>query len=508
MANHLKMAAIRAIEHLLSLGKSRRWIARHLGIDRETVARYARQADPAKPAISTPGSFPGTSPKPAISTLGKMGRKSACGAFQEAIAQKLESGLSAQRIYQDLREHDDFSGSYQSVKRFVRHLKETTPERLFRLECHPAEEAQVDFGAGAWILGADGKRKRNWVFRIALSFSRKAYSEAVYRQTTESFIRCLENAFRTFGGVPRSLSIDNLKAAVTRADWYDPELHPKIEEFCRHYGTFVLPTKPYHPQHKGKVESAIKYVKNNALKGRTFASLGQENEFLVHWEKNVADCRIHGTTRRQVQELFLEQEKSALLALPPMLFASYQEGRRSVHRDSYVEVQGAYYEVPQEYIGRKVWVRWDGRTVRIFNHRSEQLRVHARLERGKFSTCLQAQGRKGSVEHSRAYWLGRVQELGEPCAAWGQVVVQQRGPAAIRVLIGLLSLTHKHSIKAVNQACALALKHGTYRLRDLRQLIAKPTSQTNFSFLESHPLIRPLSHYDNFLKGDNSCATP
>jgi len=90
----------------------------------------------------------------------------------------------------------------------------------------------------------DGKRKRPHLFRIVLSHSRKGYSEVVWRQTTESFIRCLENSFRYYGGVPRTLITDNLRAAVTRADWFDPELNPKTEEFCRHYGTVMLPTRP------------------------------------------------------------------------------------------------------------------------------------------------------------------------------------------------------------------------------------------------------------------------
>jgi transposase len=83
-----------------------------------------------------------------------------------------------------------------------------------------------------------------------LSHSRKGYSEAVWRQTTESFIRCLENAFRHYGGVTVSVVIDNLKAGVIQADWFDPELNPKLEEFARHYGTVILPTKPAMPRHK------------------------------------------------------------------------------------------------------------------------------------------------------------------------------------------------------------------------------------------------------------------
>ena len=139
-------------------------------------------------------------------------------------------------------------------------------------------EAQVDFGQGAWVM-VDGKRKRPHLFRIVLSHSRKGYSEVVWQQTTESFIRCLENAFRYFGGVPRTLIIDNLRAAVTRADWYDPELNAKVAEFCRHYGTVMLPTRPAMPRHKGKIEAGVKFAQNNALKGRCFESLARAKSF-------------------------------------------------------------------------------------------------------------------------------------------------------------------------------------------------------------------------------------
>lgn len=122
------------------------------------------------------------------------------------------------------------------MRRFIARLIQKTPLPFRRMETEPGEEAQVDFGTGALVRMADGKVRRPWGFRIVLSHSRKAYSEAVWRQSTESFITCLENAFRHFGGVPRRLVIDNLKAAVARADWYDPELHPKLQSFTAKVG--------------------------------------------------------------------------------------------------------------------------------------------------------------------------------------------------------------------------------------------------------------------------------
>jgi transposase len=127
------------------------------------------------------------------------------------------------------------------VKRFVRRMGQGRTLPMRRMECAAREEAQVDFGTGAPVIGPDGKRRKTHVFRVVLSHSRKAYSEATYRQTREDFIRCLENALWQFGGCPKVLVIDNLRAAVKHPDWFDPELVPKLQSFCQHYGVVILP---------------------------------------------------------------------------------------------------------------------------------------------------------------------------------------------------------------------------------------------------------------------------
>src|SRR6202008_2069901 len=108
-----------------------------------------------------------------------------------------------------LRAEHGFGHSYYSVLRFARKLAPSQELPFRRLETAPGEQAQVDFGSGARLVGPDGKRRCTHVFRIVLSHSRKAYSEAITRQTTDAFITCLENAFHFFGGVPRTLVIDN-----------------------------------------------------------------------------------------------------------------------------------------------------------------------------------------------------------------------------------------------------------------------------------------------------------
>ena len=189
--NELNVNLQHSILTLAGNGWSNRRIARELAVNRETVGKYLLLAR-SKPAISTPGSKTDSGAKPAISTLGSTaGRQSLCQPYLPQIEAAVAVGLSAQRIYQDLVCDHGFVGSYQAVKRFVRHLRETQPIPFVRMEVEPGAEAQVDFGQGAWVM-VDGKRKRPHLFRIVLSHSRKGYSEVVWRQTTESFIRCLE----------------------------------------------------------------------------------------------------------------------------------------------------------------------------------------------------------------------------------------------------------------------------------------------------------------------------
>jgi hypothetical protein len=330
-----------------------------------------------------------------------------------------------------------------------------------------------------------------------LGCSRKGYSEAVWRQDTETFIRAIENAFRHFGGVAATVVIDNLKAGVLRADWYDPQLNPKLEEFARHYGTVILPCKPGMARHKGKIEAGVKYVQNNAIKGRRFETLGAQNVFLAAWEANTAGKRIHGTTRKQVDSFFEEAERPALRALPASLFPMFQEAQRSVHRDGYVEFKRAYYSAPPEYVGARVWVRQETRLLRIYNLRRELIGVHALAEAGAFTTdpCHLHSRKRHIIERGVNYLIEQCRLIGPATGAWAEAMHKARGPQGLRVMQGLLRLAEKHPASALDKAAGTALHHGAWRLRDLQRLVEAPANVIQFDFLETHPLIRPLEAY-------------
>jgi len=517
MSNILEVPQQQAIQTLIAKGWSIRRIAHTLGINRRTVKRYAAGAGPKCTTEVTTGSGTPAVPKCTTEVItGSVppdgakctaqvitGSRSLCDGFQEVIAPMLELGLSAQRIYQDLVTGHGFGGSYPSVSRYVAKLKASEPTRVWRIECQPGEELQVDFGLGAPICDG-GKTRRTWLFRAVLGHSRKGYSEVVLRQDTETFLRVIENAVRYFGGVPRLLNFDNLKAAVIKADWYDPAMNPKLADFCRHYGMTPMPCRSYTPQHKGKVERGVGYAKNNALKGRQFASLGEQNAHLLHWEEQVADKRVHGTTRRQVAAVF-EEERKALGPLPASVYESYQEGRRRVQRDSFVEVAKAYYEAPPEFIGRQIWVRWDGRMVRLLSDRMEQIGCHARLEPGKFSRSLGVRGLHGTIKESADYWRSRAAALGEAAGRWAQRALDARGAEAMRSIMGLCQLAEKRRASDVNAACAKAMDAAASlpAFRAIKHLLEagdQAPGQIQMKLREVDPLIRPLTAYADFIR--------
>lgn len=535
MVNQLKMADTQAILALHAKGWSARRIARELKVDRETVGRQIRlrRAADSKPANAPTGSgvlSTGTeSPIPAAALSGsdKAGQTEHCGPgrrssalpWRAVILEKLGQGLDAQRIYQDLTAAEyGYQGTYYSVRRLAAKLSEYTELPVRRMECAAGVEAQVDFGRGAWLVDATGHRRGTWVFRIVLSHSRKGYSEAVSRQSTDDFLRCIENAFFEFGGVPQTLVIDNLRAAVSSADWFDPELCPKARSFAEHYRVAILPTKPYTPRHKGKIENGIKYVKNNALKARTFATLADQNRHLRQWEQTVADTRIHGTMRQQVLGVFTTVEKPALQPLPPDRFALFQEALRSVHRDGHVQVKEAYYSVGPEYMGQSVWARWDGRMVRIFDQRMNLIAAHAQLPPGQFSTHSAhiAPEKISRIEHGTHWLLAQVDVFGPEARRWAEKMLQSRGIQGVRVLMGLLSLKHHFALAHVNRACSAALEHGEYHLRIVRRLAAMHQagqdvpSQGCLGFIQEHEIIRPAEIYQQFvqdaLTGQGSCV--
>jgi len=230
-----------------------------------------------------------------------------------------------------------------------------------------------------------------------------------------------------------------------------------------------------------------------------FSSLREHNEFLLRWESNVADTRIHGTVRKQVREMF-EVERGYLRSLPEGAFVFYKEGRRKVHRDGHVEVDRAYYSVPLEYLRREVWVRWDSRLVRVLNQRLEEIAVHVKVPPGRFSTNpLHIDERKISViERGSEYLLRQARSIGEDSGAWAEAMLKDRGVQGIRALQGFIGLSRKYPVEALNRASEVALRGNIFRLKGIREMVKEFSAESEEALRTEHEIIRPLEYYKNY----------
>ena len=197
------------IKTLFTKGHNKSSIARMLNIDRKTVRKVLKE-------LNEKG------------CVERKERTSILDPYKEYIAIQVSKGLTAQRIYQDLKSDTEYSGSYDTVKKYAAQIRGNSSEAFMALNCLPGEEAQVDFGY-IGTLNFNGKQKKAWVFAMELSYSRFLYAEIVFDQTVETFLNCHKNAFKYFGGIPQSVKIDNLKAAILEANFYEPVMKEPMQ---------------------------------------------------------------------------------------------------------------------------------------------------------------------------------------------------------------------------------------------------------------------------------------
>ena len=229
------------------MGKSMRGIARELEIDRKTVRRIIKKIESKSGSVD----------------VSAIERQSRCDGVKLEIEEWLKKGMSIQLIHERLMERSLCDISYSGLRDYVRKHYGSSGEVYVPVELSAGEEAQVDFGYMGRFKNECDKWVKVWVFGCVLSYSRYAYYEMVTDQRVETFIGCHERAFRFFGGVPRVVRIDNLKAGVLEVNFYEPIYQHDYHHFLAHYGTSGITCRVRRGQDKGKVESGVKFVKNN-----------------------------------------------------------------------------------------------------------------------------------------------------------------------------------------------------------------------------------------------------
>ena len=392
-----------------------------------------------------------------------------------------------------------FASGYQSVKRFVRRLRGSqVPEAHPVIVTAPGEEAQVDYGTGPMVRDPQsGRYRRTRLFVMTLGYSRKAVRQLVFRSNSRTWAELHEKAFRRLGGAVRVVVLDNLREGVLVPDLYDPTLNPLYRDVLAHHGAVAMPCRIQDPNRKGKVESGIGHTQRTPLKGLRFESLEEAQAYLDRWETHWADTRIHGTTKRQVAAMFAE-EKPALLPLPIEPFRYYQYGQRTVHLDGCVEIEAAYYGAPPGWIGRQVNVQWDELYVRLLDPLTGQLlREHVRQKRGGYR--IQKEDYPKRTPLGTVQLLARAGRAGTHIGAFCQAIHREQGELGVRRILGVLALTKKFGLPAVEEACAAALELRVHEYRFVRRYLER-RPQAPLTLQQVDPLIRELVHYRDLIQ--------
>ena len=448
----MKPELLIAIQTLLKRGATQREIERFTGVDRKTIRRYQRLVANS-PGVATgseaaAGQIP--PPRPLAAT------PSACEAHRTWIEAQVALGRNAVSIYQDLVERHGFAHAYNSVKRFVATLKRRAPERFDVLEFLPGEEAQVDYGQGAPTRYRNGKYKRPYLFVMTLKFSGKSFRKVVWQTRQEIWARLHEEAFRALGGCPRYVVLDNLKEGVIRPDIYAPELNPVYTAMLAHYAVVADPCRVRDPNRKGTVENAIQHTQTTALRGRKFDSIEAQNEWLTHWEERWAAPRIHGRKKRQVAELFRE-EQPHLQPLPASGFVFFRQGVRTVDDAGLVQVEGSYYAALPALPHSEVTVRVFERAIEILDARGQLLRRHAKATR-KGAFVLEGADRIFNPSRETARILTRIDQIGPHAAAFARELFARLGRPGQRAIYGLAQLPRTYARADIEAVCARAAR--------------------------------------------------
>lgn len=508
---HLRMT----VETLLGHGVSQREIARRLGVDRKTIRRYCRLAKSPTPATGSTGGTGGTGqnppPRPPAfavrlsPTAAAPSTVSACEVHRNWIEAQVTLGRNAVSIFQQLVDEHGFVHRYNSVKRFVATLKVRAPERFDVLEFLPGEEAQVDYGQGAPTRTASGKYQRPYLFVMTLKYSGKSFRTVRWTTNQQIWAELHAEAFRSFGGCPQYVVLDNLKEGVIRPDLYQPELNPVYAAMLAHYGVVADPCRVRDPNRKGTVENAIQHTQGTALKGRTFEALEAQNGWLAHWEEHWAALRIHGRKKRQVLEMYRE-ELPALRPLPPESFRPFTQGVRTVDDGGLVQVEGSYYAALPAPLFSTVTVRSYARDIEILDAQNRVLRRHAKAPR-KGTFVLAAEDRLFNPSRETARLLARAELIGPQTAALGRTLFARLGRPGHRVLYALANLPRQYRRADIEAVCARlngaeCVSYAAVRGALERRAALPPTPEP--ALTQAGPGIRALSEYQTFWEQHSS----
>ena len=368
-----------------------------------------------------------------------------------------------------------YSQFCENYRRFARQLK-----RSMRQVHRAGEKLFIDY-AGPTIGLTDGSRAH--IFVAALGASSYTYACATPRETMADWLESTARALSFYGGVPQLIVPDNAKAMIAQANRYEPRSNDTVLDFARHYGTSILPARPYHPQDKAKAESAVQIVERwimARLRHQQFGSVHEVNAAIAPLLTRLNEKPFQKLPGSRASS-FIELDAPALLPLPLQRYEMAYFKTVKVHIDYHVEVERHRYSVPHALVGQVLEARMTTAVVE-FMHRGQRVASHPRNSlQGGFTTIA---AHMPAAHRAHLAWTPQrlihwAQGIGPATAeAVTRLMAENRHPEqGYRACLGLLSLARRYGKPRLEAACALALQIGACRYRHVRDILANKRDQ-------------------------------
>lgn len=349
-----------------------------------------------------------------------------------------------------------------------------------------------------------GEVKEVEVFVAILGCSQLTYVEAVSSQSKEDFIQCCRHALEYFGGVPRAIVPDNLKAAVTKSSKYEPVLNETFASFAEHYNTVILPARSYKPKDKALVENAVKLVYQRiyaVLDNHVpYTGLDRLNQAIIQaLEQHNSAPLKQGDSRRT---LFEQEERETLLALPELAYEIKKIRECKVMKNGHVclHEDRHYYSVPYQYIGKGIRLIYNSSTVEVY-HRFLLIATHPRnYRRNRYSTQNEhlASQHRFLSEWNPEYFIGRGKQVSEEVAVFIERLLESKAhpEQGYKACSGVLNLARRVGAQRITAACKRAIEFEAYHYYILEDILKKGLDQAAPE-QDSSQQHRPTPSHDN-----------
>jgi transposase len=416
-------------------------------------------------------------------------RASLVDPYTEFIRQTLDQHprLRATRIYQMIRDRG-YSGSIAQLRRTVAGLRPLSREPFLKLHTFPGEQAQVDWAHFGHVMVGRAKRTLS-CFVTTLSYSRALYLEFFFDQTMENFLRGHVHAFQAWSGQPRVILYDNLKSAVQERRGNQILFHPRLLELSAHYHFAPRPCQVRAGNQKGRVERAIRYVRDSFWAARTFTTLAESNRQALLWRDQVAHQRPWpGGDNRTVAEVFAEEQTRLL---PPALHLFPTDRIETVRskKSIYVRFDLNDYSIPPEAVGRQLTLAASDTSVRILDS-SVEIARHVRSY-DRHQLVLDPAHQEAVLKSKRKAFhstpAGRLEYAAPESKALLDLAFTQ-GESSGKQTAQLMKLLEEYGAAALRRAIVEALHRNTPRASSVAFLLRRqPRSMPLALDLSRHP---------------------